>query len=307
LNTILEENSFINDKFTIDELLRRSWNFRNSHEFTKFFDFIERFNHYSRYNSMLVYIQNEAVTFFGGVSFWEKKFNRTIKKDARPYIILTPKGPVMLVYDVFETEGKESPEEFMQKGLGSKPNEVIGEIDKRIYDLAIAETKKLGIKISFKPFSYFKGGHVTTIYAGFLEICLKEGVRNEENLSVLIHELAHLYLGHTGHKKLHYQGKDKPTDLLQRKMSRTAEELEAETVSYLICHKLGLITQSSEYIAGYITKDQDLLEFSYEIVIKTADKIEKFFIKHPILSLTQINKPTQTSAQVKYLQKPIVF
>ena len=53
---------------------------------------------------MLVYIQNDAVTFFGGISFWKKHFNRTIKRDAKPYIILAPNGPVMLVYDVMETE-----------------------------------------------------------------------------------------------------------------------------------------------------------------------------------------------------------
>lgn len=276
---LFKENNFVDDKFTIDELLRRSWRFRNSGEFTKFFNFIAQFHHYSRYNTMLVYIQNQAVTFFGGVSFWKKKFSRTIKEDARPYIILAPNGPVMLVYDVFETEGKESPEEFMEKGLGRKPNEVIGRIEQKIYQRAIEEAKKWGIKISFKPFSYFKGGHVTTIYAGFLEICLKEGASDEENFSVLIHELAHLFLGHTGHKQLHYQGKEKPTELLQRKMARTAEELEAETISYLISHKLGLITQSAEYIAGYIKSDDDLLTFSYEIVIKTADKIENLFIK----------------------------
>ncbi len=276
---IFEESNFANDKFTIDELLRRSWRFRNTKEFIKFFDFIARFHHYSRYNTMLVYIQNQAVTFFGGVSFWRKKFGRTIKDEARPYIILAPNGPVMLVYDVFETEGKESPEVFMEKGLGRKPNEVIGRIEPKIYQRAIETAKKWGIKISFKPFSYFKGGHVTTIYTGFLEICLKEGASDEENFAVLIHELAHLFLGHTGHKLLYYQDKEKPTALLQRNMSPTAEELEAETVSYLICHKLGLLTQSAEYIAGYITRDEDLIEFSYEIVIKTADKIENLFVK----------------------------
>jgi len=276
---LFEQNNFADDKFTIDELLRRSWRFRNSGEFTKFFNFINRFHHYSRYNTMLVYIQNQAVTFFGGVSFWKKKFSRTIKEDARPYIILAPNGPVMLVYDVFETEGKESPDEFMEKGLGRKPNEVIGRIEPKTYQRAIEEAKKWGIKISFKPFDYFKGGHVTTIFAGYLEICLKENASDEENFSVIIHELAHLFLGHTGHKQIHYYGKEKPTELLHRKMARTTEELEAETVSYLICHKLGLMTQSAEYIAGYIKSDEDLLSFSYEIVIKTADKIEKLFVK----------------------------
>jgi hypothetical protein len=274
------EEKHINDKFTIDELFRRSWGLRNSTDFIKFVNFIARFHHYSRFNAMLVYIQDPAVTFFGGTSFWKKKFDRTIKKGAQPYIILAPNGPVMLVYDVMETEGRESPEDFLRKGLGRKPNEVIGKIDNKIYSRVIEEAKRWGIGISYKPFSYFKGGHITTIFSGYLEICLKEGAPDEENFSVLIHELAHLFLGHTGHKQIHYNGNEKPTKLLQREqMARTAEELEAETVSFLICNKLGLITQSAEYIAGYITCERDLFEFSYEIVIKIADRLEKDFIK----------------------------
>lgn len=297
------EINFADDKFAIDELLRRSWSFRDSAEFKKFFDFIIRFDHYSRYNTMLVYIQNQAVTFFGGVSFWKKKFGRTIKNDARPYIILAPNGPIMLVYDVFETEGKESPKDLLKNGLGRKPNEVIGKIGLERYDKAIEEAKKWGIKISYKPFDYFKGGYVTTIYAGSLEICLKEGASKEENFSVLIHELAHLFLGHTGHIQIQYQGKIKPTLLLKRKVPRRTEELEAETISYLVCHKLGLITQSAEYIAGYIKNDKDLLSFSYEIVIKTADKIEKLFVKQ---ITPQVLKDSHDSPhKIKYIIKDL--
>jgi len=102
---------------------------------------------------------------------------------------------------------------------------------------------------------------------------------SEENLAVLIHELAHLFLGHTGHREIFHEEKDKSTKILQRKLSRSAQELEAETISYLICHKLGLESRSAEYLAVYIKSDNDILEFSYEAVIKTADKIEKLFIK----------------------------
>ena len=87
------------EKSTIDELLKRGWHFKDSNEFVQFFNFIARFHHYSRYNTMLVYIQNRAVTFFGGVSYWQKYFGRIVKENARPYIILSPKGPIMLVYD----------------------------------------------------------------------------------------------------------------------------------------------------------------------------------------------------------------
>ncbi len=277
--SLFEERNSFNDRFTIDDLFRRSQRFRNSGEFIKFYDFIARFNHYSRYNSMLVHLQNPEVTFFGGVSFWRNKFSRTIKKEAKPYIILAPNGPVMLVYDVMDTEGNDSPELFMQKGLGLKPNEVAGKIDSKIYRRAIDEAKNWGIKISLKPLSYFKGGHVTTIHGGSPEICLKEGSSKEEILSVLIHELAHLFLGHTGHKYLFYQGREKPVALLKRHLTNAAEELEAETVSYLICHKLGLKTQSAEYLASYITNDEDVREFCFEITILTADKIEKLFVK----------------------------
>lgn len=276
---IFGEDNYLNERFTIDELFRRGQRFRNSYEFIKFFDFIARFDHYSRYNSMLVHIQNPKVTFFGGVSFWKKKFNRTIKKEARPHVILAPNGPVMMVYDVFDTEGKDSPDLFMQKGLGRKPNEVGGKIDSNIYRKTIEEAINWGIKISFKPLSYFKGGHVTTIHGGSPEICLKEGVSKEETFSVLIHELAHLFLGHTGHKYLFYHGREKPAVLFQRLLTPATVELEAETVSYLICYKLGLITQSAEYLAGYMSNNNDVQEFSLEIIILTADKIEKFFIK----------------------------
>ncbi len=274
----MDNSNHINDKFTIDELLHRSWQHKGSEEFFKFFNFIASFNHYSRFNNMLVYLQNEAVTFFGGTAFWKKRFNRTIKEDARPYVILAPMGPVMMVYDVMDTEGKETPEEFLEKGLGSKPFEVKGKINPAFFENAISVAYKFGIKIVFKDQSYFKGGHITTIFSGKLEIALNKNNKVEALLATLMHELAHLFLGHTGHKELSRSNPDKKIKLMQRKLTRTAEELEAETVSFLLCKKLGLETRAADYIAGYITNEDDLINFSYEAVIKMADKIEDLFL-----------------------------
>lgn len=286
-----EENKFINDKFTIDELLHRSWKHKGSKEFFKFFNFIASFNHYSRYNTMLVFLQNEAITFFGGASFWKKKFKRTIKEDARPYVILAPMAPVMMVYDVMETEGKETPEEFLKKGLGNKPFEVKGIINKQVLESAILIAKSYGINIIKKPLSFFKGGHITTIISGKLEIVIKNNCSPEENIAVLIHELAHLFLGHTGHEELKIKNTDKSIKLIvRRNLTRTGEELEAETISFLICKKLGLETRAAEYIAAYIKSDKDLLQFSYETVIKMADKIESTFFKQEIKSVAPIQK-----------------
>ena len=103
-----EQIDYMDAKETIDKLLRKSLILGDSTKFVDFFNFIGRFGSYSRYNSLLVYIQNPKVRVFGGVSYWEKR-DRTIKKDARPYIILCPKGPTMLVYDIKDTEGGRNP------------------------------------------------------------------------------------------------------------------------------------------------------------------------------------------------------
>jgi len=276
----MNPQGFMNDKFTIDELIKRSWNLRDSTAFINFFDFIAKFHHYSRFNTMLVYIQNEAVTFFGGVSYWKKKFNRKVKEDARPYVILAPMSPVMLVYDVFDTQGEDSPEEFLEKGLGRKPFEVRGNISPIVFDSAIEKAYLWGIPVNYKPLSYFNAGYITTVMRGKLEIFLKEGMSIEQNFTILLHELAHLLLGHTGHRVLMNLKSQKRFVLPEKRdLSRTAEELEAETVSYLISSKFGLETRSAEYIAGSIKDEKDLMRFSYETVIKVADKIENMFLK----------------------------
>ena len=273
----MQNKNQIIDKFTIDDLLHRSWVYKNSEAFFKFFNFIASFHHYSRYNTMLVYLQNEAVTFFGGKSFWRKRFGRGVKKDARPYIILAPMGPVMLVYDVMDTEGKESPEEFLHNGFGRNPFDVKGKLPKEMFDRAVEIAMSLGIKITFHETSILKGGHITTILKGDPEIVISTNGTIEMKFSTLIHELAHLFLGHTGHSKLIKENEKKEIKILQRQLSRSAEELEAETVSFLLSKKLGLETNAAEYIAAYIRNENDLIELSYESVIKAADRIDQLF------------------------------
>jgi hypothetical protein len=197
-------------------------------------------------------------------------------------------SPVMLVYDIMETEGKDNPKDFLDKMFGKKIFEVKGRLKPRIYEGAIVAAESWGIPIIFRDLSYFKGGHVTTAITGRLEICLKTGATLEENFTTLLHELAHVLLGHTGHQYLHKMNPEKRMTLPKReKLSRSAEELEAETVKFLISTKLGLIPNSESYIAGYITNIDDLLTFSYETVIKVADKIENMFLL-PNTSLTTI-------------------
>jgi hypothetical protein len=227
---------------------------------------------------MLVYIQNPAVTFFGSESYWRKNFDRKVNEDARALIILAPKHPVLLAYDIYDTAGRESPQKLLERGVGMKLFEVKGSLKRDYLRRVIDRASSWGINVVFKPLSFFNAGYINTAHRKKMEICLKEGMTQEENFSVLVHELAHLLLGHTGHKEIVNLNSGRNMLIHVRKLERNIEELEAESVSYLITYKLKLETRSAEYMAGYIKHDYELKFLSYESIIRTADNIEKMFL-----------------------------
>ncbi len=267
---------------SINNLLSSSLIKSRSDEFIKFFTFLSRFNHYSKYNSMLVYIQNKDVAYYGSAGFWKRRFHRTIQQNARPYIILTPFSPVTIVYDIMETDGNETAEELMKTGLPYQPFTVKGTFSEELYDRLLKRMKDWGIPLLKKPLSYFSAGYVWAKDNGRLEICINANKSIDENFVVIIHELAHLFLGHTGYEYLTNTSKKEDVKMKlrnRRGLGRSIEELEAETIAYLISRKIGLTTQSAEYLAGYIHNENDIGRFNYETVIHTVDKIERLFLK----------------------------
>lgn len=113
------------DKSSIDEMFRQSLKYKNSDEYQLFFSYVSKFNHYSRYNTMLVCIRNPAVTFFGSPGYWKNKFGMQIKADGKPLIILAPNGPIILAYDVFDTTGKKTANEFFEEGSNAYTHIII--------------------------------------------------------------------------------------------------------------------------------------------------------------------------------------
>jgi hypothetical protein len=275
----MEERNFVDDKFTIDELFRRTRTAQNAKsEYFKRFDFLAKFRHYSYYNTMLVYIQNPEITFFGGKSYWRTRFGRTIKQDAKPHIILAPMGPVMLVYDLMDTNGKQSAKELLDSNLGGNPFETTGLFDIAIFQRLVAKIQEFGIPVTDSALSYFKAGYVRTIGQKNSNIVLNNVQDVRVQFSTLIHEIAHVLLGHTGRKDLQSNVSKLKINLPERVVAHDVEELEAESVTFLICKSLGLETRSAEYMATHLEDESTLLYFSYEHVIKSADKIQNVFL-----------------------------
>ena len=58
------------------------------------------------------YLQNPLATYFATASHWHKAFRRTIKDEARGLVILAPRTPVLMVYDIADTEGPPLPDKL---------------------------------------------------------------------------------------------------------------------------------------------------------------------------------------------------
>ena len=103
----------------IDSLLRQSAAYRGSKEFQDMVGFMGSFRDYAPFNNMLVRIQNPSCGFYATETDWARRFERRIKDDARPMLILAPMHPVMLVYDLDQTDGTPDEKAALQAKLAA--------------------------------------------------------------------------------------------------------------------------------------------------------------------------------------------
>jgi hypothetical protein len=129
---------------SIDALLHQSKAYRSSEAFRDMVEFMGHFRDYAPYNNMLVRLQNPGCSFFATASDWRKRFGRSLTEDARPMLILAPMRPVMLVYDLDQTEGKALPQELTQFA------QFDGTWREEWMTRLLENAQRLGIRIDFK-------------------------------------------------------------------------------------------------------------------------------------------------------------
>lgn len=251
----------------LDQLLADSRLYKTGQDYRDLLDFVVRLRNFAPFNAMLLQIQKPGLRYAASSRDWRERFQRTPKADARPLLILWPFGPVALVYDVEDTEGKPLPEDvqpFVTHGLFDKW---------RLEHFS---------KLLFKKGIVWLDIDVGSAKAG--SICCKERSRIPQQASkyevrinfnhlpavqftTLVHELAHLCLGHLG--------KDAYLHVPQRpSLSHETRELEAESVAYLICCRNGLKPKSETYLSSYVEKDTTADSLDLYQIMRAAGQVE---------------------------------
>ena len=250
----------------LDQLLEDSKLYKTSKDYFELLEFTRRLRNFAPFNAMLLHLQKPGLTYAASAFEWRSRFDRRPKENARPLLILWPFGPVALVYDVQDTEGKEVPqdvEKFFARG-GITGQQIPGFME-------IMKRRNINC-------AHFDGGDAK---AGSIRV-LKPASTNEHGMYsmqvnrnhaapvqfvTIAHELAHLFLGHLGSdKKLNIPERPRP--------NHAQEELEAESVAYLVSGRNGVESKSQTYLTNFVKTNTTIEKLDLYQVMRAAGQVE---------------------------------
>jgi len=262
----IEEPTQTDKISALDELFKSSRTYKSSKQYQDLLKFICRFPRLSPFNAFLIHTQNPGVEVVLTKSQW-RKYNRQVIHNARPMVILIPFGPVTFVYDVADTEGPaELPIQL------TNPFYTIGNLNPKIYYNTIDNCLKNKINVKLNRLVRAAAGQAERHEKHF-KIRLNSTWGINEKHSTLVHELGHIFSGHLGVFKNSWWNSRPNLDI-------KIKEIEAESITYLVCNRLGLETSSHEYLSGYIEKDSELPDISLENILIVSGYIEQMKEKY---------------------------
>ncbi|WP_157270274.1 ImmA/IrrE family metallo-endopeptidase [Paraoerskovia marina] len=270
-------------KASIDALVRDGLHYRFSSQYRDLVEFIKRFRQYSPFNGLLVHLQDPGAAFVATPAHWRSNYGRKISELARPIVILRPKGPVMVVFDVRHTEpdgsGGDLPLGVLDPmaAAATLPDYELHACWERLLDNA----KRDGIRIRTKDEGHHSAGYarvsagdllvrppsrpgdIATTHPLRFDIVVNANDPIADQLATLLHELGHIYCGHLGTRNpKHWESR-----LLETKETR---EFEAESVAYIAMSRFDPKIVMGRHISQIVTSMNEIPPIGLQVVLRTA-------------------------------------
>lgn len=262
---------------------------------------MSRFHNYSLNNQALIHLQRPDATLVAGYNRWRDKFSRHVLRGEKGITIIAPtpykkkieqekldpdtKLPILdadgkiiteekeieipmfrpvKVFDYAQTDGKPLPER-----VASPVANLTGSVEN--YEAFMEALRRSSpVPVEFKPLSADMDGYFSPKSQS---ITLREGMSEVQTVSAAVYEIAHA--------KLHNYGLQQAAE--RKVKSRNTEEVEAESISFMVCAYFGIETGANSF--GYVatwSKNAELPEFraSLDTIGKTANGIITDVEKH---------------------------
>jgi hypothetical protein len=266
------QNLELEYKETVRELFRRALRACPDQAFAQFLDFMRRFNRYSLFNSVLIYTQRPEAAALAALERW-RELGREVNDGARPIVVLQPFAPVQLLYDIADTGGDDVPDD----ALAALHNP--GKLPESGWERTLAGAVDLSVIVDEAPDGACLAGdaaqlrsHRDAIEASGTGRNCRWHVRVNGHLELaakfatLAHQLAHVYCGHHG-------GHPKNTWRDRRHVSLSMREVEAETASWLVCARSGILNRTADYLNEFAA-EHSLMELDIPAIANAAELIE---------------------------------
>lgn len=284
----MQPNYNINES-NLDALWRNVKEYRQSKNFKAVMDACVRFRHLAPYNAMLVETQRPGAKYVLSEKEWRRKYDRGIKPNARPVIVLVPFGPVDFLFEINDTYPLKSnlfwkTDEDILRELAApfKTKHNVSEqqlqhlMEQLCFHGIAIESFIAGAGFAAKIELLKTNSHVIRIPYGKdssivwqAEYLLSVNSKAErgETFASICHELGHLYCQH-----LLYPRRWKPWEV--RDLPHAAKEFEAESVSWLICELLGIGNPSEQYLSDYLDNNNEIpADVSIEHILSATKDI----------------------------------
>lgn len=262
---------------------------------------MSRFHNYSLNNQALIHLQRPDATYVAGYNRWRDKFSRHVLRGEKGITIIAPtpykkkieqekldpdtKLPILdadgkiiteekeieipmfrpvKVFDYAQTDGKPLPER-----VASPVANLTGSVEN--YEAFMEALRRSSpVPVEVKPLSADMDGYFSPKSQS---ITLREGMSEVQTVSAAVYEIAHA--------KLHNYGLQQAAE--RKVKSRNTEEVEAESISFMVCAYFGIETGANSF--GYVatwSKNAELPEFraSLDTIGKTANGIITDVEKH---------------------------
>jgi IrrE N-terminal-like domain len=266
----------------LDQLLADSRLYTQSRDYKELLDFVVRLRNFAPFNAMLLHVQKPGLSYAASARDWLERFGRIPKDGARPLLILWPFGPVALVYDVMDTVGEPLPEDvasFFARGA----------IDESKLKSFTALICRKGIDWSWVDAGDRKAGSIHVIRrASNAEEATQYRIHVNRNhgtavqFATLAHELGHLFLGHLG--------PDRNLKVPERAgVDHTQQELEAESVAYLVCARNGVKSKSETYLSNFVQAHTTVDQIDLYQIMRAAGQVEALL---GLTAYTRYNRPS---------------
>lgn len=289
-------------------LFKAAEEYRESDYFRRMMRFCTKMRHLKPFNAMLVYNQMPGAIYVFYPEEWKERFCRRIKPNARPLVVLNFK-PVGYMFDLSDTVPDSSQVnapsdeqllwELQKENDASFEKEDNVDMDviyrnANINGIAIDESMIAGSTLAAKiellnqPISAsveLTKKRIDSCLLPYL-LSLNHNASKGEKLNSIFHELGHFFCKHLEYP-LHWSCVKEETEESDeakkcepwevRRISHNAREIEAESVAWLVCSRLGIKTKSERYIASLIEDTDEIPEeVDYNAIFKAANKVYEF-------------------------------